>query len=279
MRKIFLISIMLLVLISIIGFGSALTIKDVSTDPSEVAPGEKVDVSIEFKNELDGDIEDIEVLFDLRNVPFAPESVSEIFIDILDEDDRETETITFFVEGDADAGIYKIPILINYLYEDVIKTKTATISVVINSEPSLSLNVDGVLIRNQKNEVNVRITNSGLNKAKFLEIEIGNGAYEIISSKKVYIGDLESDDFDTASFEIFLRDSSLVSFPITLRYKDSLNNAEVDNVILQAKVYSVEEAERLGIIQKSNSKTYFSIILVFLILFFGYRKIRKKKKK
>jgi hypothetical protein len=268
-----------LLFVNLIGIVSALTIRDVATSPSQVEPGKKIKIILEIKNNLDDDIKGVEISLDLNQVPFAPETSSEIFIDELDESERKNIEFELVAEADAEAGVYKIPIEIKYTVNEEEKTKTSTISATINSKPNLLLSIEEILIKNQKNKLEIRITNIGLNKAKLLEVELSLGNYNILGSNKVYIGDLESDDFDTASFDIFTKSSDTITLPVILKYRDSTNKEFKETEVLIQKVYSVDEAQELGLIEKSNLGFYIGVVIGVVILWIIYRKIRKRRKR
>ena len=265
---------------------SAITIKNVQTTPSQVEPGEKVSVKVEVENNLAYDVENVEVALQLDSVsggiPLSPATSSVDYKDAIDEDDDSYFEFDLIADADADAGVYKIPVLISFNEKDKTErqTKTFTISVTINSKPNLLLNLEDILLKNQKNKLSVRITNIGLSKAKFLEVELGPSAgYDILSSNRVYIGDLDSDDFDGVDFQVYLKSSGKVIIPVNLKYRDALNNEIVETKAIQAKVYSQEEAIELGLISKSTAMIYVYIVIALLVIWFIWRKWKKRKKK
>lgn len=261
---------------------SALTISDVSTSPNQVAPGADIDLIIEIENNLGDKAEDIEISLDLSNVPLAPRESSEKYLDKLKDDDEESFKFSLIAEADAEAGIYKIPVTIKYTIDDeekTEKTKNFTVSVNINARPDFIISAEGLFLKNQKNELEIQIINIGLSKAKLLEIELQpSGAYEILSSNRVYIGDLDSDDFDVAKFDIFLKGAGVVSFPLKLRYRDAANKQFSDSEVVSIKVYSQKEAAGLGLIEKSNVRLYFYIALGVVVVWFFWRRHKKRKK-
>ena len=77
--------------LAFVSMASALSIKDVSSSPDEIAPGEVATVSIKIENIFEEDVENVNVKVDLSEVPFAPyQSSSEEFLDELEEGDKET---------------------------------------------------------------------------------------------------------------------------------------------------------------------------------------------
>ena len=105
--------------------------------------------------------------------------------------------------------------------------------------------------------------------------------YEIISAKDVYIGNIDSDDYETADFEIYVDSdaSGDVKIPVHYEYMDSNNNKYYvdDNLIL--RLFTEEETEKYGNGQ-ANSKALYVIgaIVVVVLLFIGWRILRRKKR-
>ena len=93
-----------------------------------------------------------------------------------------------------------------------------------------------------------------------------------------YIGKIDSDDFDNVEYSIYVSPStpSLISFPITLKYRDSTNKEFEEQKEITLRVYSLKEAQERGFIKKPNYFIFMGIGIIILF-YFGYR-IRKKKK-
>ena len=208
--------------ICLIGFASALTITSVSTNPDTIAPGETSQIIITLKNNADIDIEDVSVNLDLTNVPFAPfESGSDFFTNEILESKTKQASFNLIALNDAKSGIYKIPVKISYTEDNVIKTQSSLISLMINSQPIIEVSVDdGLLLKGKENKVTFKIVNKGLADAKFLEIETkGSTSYNILSAEKIYVGDVDSDDFQTVDFQMFFSQNSLSKLDIPIIVK------------------------------------------------------------
>jgi len=267
------------ILLICISFASAVSITSTETNPSTIAPGKGFTLTIDLKNNLDEDVTNAGVSIDFANIPFSPESSSEKFIGDMDNNDKETVEFDLTANSDADAGTYKIPVQISYKIVNTTQTiqRTSFVSVIVNAKPELELSSDSILIIGQKNKLQVQITNKGLAKAKFLEVQLNAGSYDILSSDKVYIGDLNSNDYDTANFDIFLNGNSLI--PVTVTYTDFKNNQYSESKVLVVKSYTQKQAQELGLVTKSDTLTYIVIVVVVIIAYLIYRRIRKRKKK
>jgi len=262
---------------------SALVINSVSTSPSEIAPGEASFISIEIENNGNADIEEVSVSLNLKDTPFAPyDSASDVSFDEIRENREETAEFKIKALSDAESGTYKIPVEMKYTENTIEKTKTSLISISVNAKPIIGVSLeDGLLLKEKKNAVAIKIVNKGLSNVKFLEVEIGKGNYyTILSQKNVYIGDIDSNDFDTAEFKLIFKENSpsVINLPVKVIYKDALNNEYNEEFSLEVRVYTKEQAIQLGLLQKSNTRTYVIVIVVLIVLYIIYKKLKKRRK-
>lgn len=288
MKKIITLLILGIYLFSLINLGSALMITSVSTSPNEIAPGENSKISLSLKNNEDFDIEDVSTTLDFTNVPFAPyNSGSDYLISEILEGKTKSAEFEVVALNNAASGIYKIPVKIEYResgQEDGTpnKIKTSLISIMINSKPLLDIgSEDGLLLKNQINKVSIKIVNKGLSDAKFLEMNLnGNSYVNILSQSKVYIGDVDSNDFQTQEFEMFFKETSpsSISLPVSLTYKDISNKEYTESFDLQLKVYSKDQAKQLGLISQNYSGIIIVVIVLIVVVFFIIRAVVKRRR-
>ena len=273
-------------LMFVVQIASALTIKDVISTPSEFAPGETGKVELEIENELEEDTEDVVVSLDLTATPFAPyQSGADASIeDGVSKGDKETVSFNLIALADAEAGIYRIPVLITYTLDingSLPETRATFMSLTINSPPTLQLSYEGILIKGKKNKLDIRITNKGLTEAKLLNVNLADiDGLEFLSAKEIYVGDIESDDFDSVDFSVFVegRADSLVNLPITLTYRDALNKLIEEEINVVLKTYTEEEAIALGLRTKSKAMLYTIVVVILIVVWIIYRQIKKRRR-
>jgi len=278
---------MILISLSLI---QAITIKDVSSSPSEVAPGEVVSVSIEIENIFEYDIQNVNVKLDLsgENTPFAPyQSSSEKYLEELGYGDEEKFTFKLIVLPETESGIYKIPVEIGYENSEGNKTLKneliGLIGLIVNSKSELKTSLEDlvVLIKGKENEISIKIVNSGLGDAKFVFLTvIDSKGIKFLSEKEQYIGDIDSDDFDSVEYKVYIDAdaSGTINLPIILKYKDSTNKEYTETSTITLKTYSLKEAQELGLVEKQNYTLYI-IIGILVISYITYRIVRKRKLK
>lgn len=278
----------ILLVITLLNFASAVTIKDVSSSPSEVAPGETFSATLEIENIFSYDVANLNVKLDLSQSPFAPyQSSSEKFVDELQSDDEEKFTFKLIVLPETASGIYKLPVEITYEDDnEENKTKKETISLTVNSNPELKISLEDsvTLIKGKENEISIRVVNSGLADVKFVYLTIGDSmGVKILSEKEQYIGDIDSDDFDNVKYQSYISETSsnLVNLPVTLKYKDATNKEFTETKTISLRTYSQKEAQNLGLVAKPSYTLYIiaGIIIVGYSIYRWRRKRRLRKLK
>jgi len=274
---------------------SIITIEDVTSDPEEIGPGQTGKVTLKLTNLADSLLREVRVNLNLFTTyqlstsisevtkPFSPIGSSNEKV-LLKMDAKETEYVTFDLMADPDAtsAVYKIPVNIQY-YDEVGKnySKDAVISVIIGEEPDLIANIDDtdIYTSGSRGTIDVKFVNKGAGDVKFLYVTLQeNGAYKILSSNVEYVGNIDSDDFETADFEVYVETKEKsITIPVQLEYKDSSNKEYAKILELEMPLYSTKEAKKLGFIQGSSGTGFFLILMIVAVGVFIYW--RKKKKK
>ncbi len=253
--------------------------------PKMIKPGEISKVDINLKNLALTFIKEIKVTVDLDSVPFATiGSTNRKIIKQIDSDSNATVSFNLMAEPDADSGLYKVPIEIEFFDRlGTLYTKNETVGLIVGAEPDLSIIIDSSEIYSSKGtgEVTLKFTNKGVTDIKFMNIKLKDSEnYNILSPKEVYVGNIDSDDYETADFKLSLGriKGKEVVLPLLVEYRDANNNEYVEDVNVPLKLYSSSEAKAIGA-KKGSSKV--GIIIVLIIVgggFFFYRRWRKKKK-
>lgn len=289
MNKILLILVALLVCVNFVNAvdDANVQITKAITTPSSVEPGKVVSLLIEIENIGEVDAQDVFVKLGLEDIPFALNSGASVkSVGDLDEGDEETVTYSLTANNDVTSGTYQIPIEVIYSYEAddgndtkiVRETTEGFVSIIIAGKPSLIVNVDNSYgIIGQKGTVDIQFTNRGRGDIKFLTVNIKDiFGYDVLSNKQVYVGDVDSDDFETISFEImpFTDDPEL---EMEVQYEDFEGNKYNENYQVKLQTYTTNEARALGLIPPNNN-WIFGVVVVLIIIFFIVRKLRKKRK-
>jgi hypothetical protein len=252
---------------------SALLIDDTRVD--SISPGESGSIIISLENDGSSDLEDVSVSLDLTNLPFSTVGTSSVTLDKIEED--ESEDFYFEIRANSDAEIkdYNIPYIIEY--EDKERKGTIGIRVIAVSNLDFTSSLDNP-IEDEKSELTLRIINKGLGEVKFVTVRIYPEGYTLLSEDLVYIGNIDSDDFEDANFNIIINDRT-PDLIATIEYQDIDNKKYEENVIIPLTIYSQEKAIQLGLKTKNNTPTIIISLVILVILFFVYRSIRKRLRK
>ncbi|MCK5042418.1 MAG: COG1361 S-layer family protein [Candidatus Aenigmarchaeota archaeon] len=264
-----------------------INVVSIATKPAQFLPGQKGDADIVIKNTADSTLKNIKVTMDLSSatVPFAPLGKSTTYmINNMAGGEEETATFEIIATPEAISGIYKIPLTITFsdnVGNDY--TSSEIVSLIVGGTPDLLVNVEPekLFLSGTTGDIRVNIINKGLVDVKYVTVKIENtDNFELLSNDEIYIGNIDSDDFDSASFSIHISPSFSgdLSIPMTLTYMSANNDAfEVDET-LEMRVYTASEAQSLGLISKSSASTIYAAIVIVAVVYIGYRKYKKRKK-
>ena len=253
----------------------------VDADYITIYSGEQENLKIEIENNENFDIEDISFNLVLDTIPFTAVGSSERNIEDIDEDDDDSVSFKIKASTEIIPGDYNIPYLIKYINaeednQSFEKTGSFGIRVSAKTDIDFSVETKEAIVGNQ-DKLSLKIINKGLGEVKFVSIEIFPQGYELISSKSVYLGTIDSDDSDFASFDVIYKTEN-PSLSAKISYKDFDNNDQIKTINIPFNVYSKEKALELGIIKKSNVGTYSLAIGTLVLVWIIYRTIKKRKK-
>ena len=277
---------------SMISFASAIL---VDTNYITVYPGEEGKVSINVENNENFDIEDVSVSLVLStvsptgtvvSVPFAIIGSSTKDLDDLNEDDDDSASFTLRASNDAKSGDYNIPYVVAYTKEgDINQSKSeGTFSIRVSAETDLDFGADvkGATIDSaivgQKGKITLEIINKGLGDLKSMSVDITPQGYDLISQKKVFVGTVSAEDSDSVSFDVLFT-SKNPTLNAVVTFKDSENQDQTKTITIPLKAYTQQEALDLGLIQKSRTGLYITVVVVLIIIWIVWRRISKARKK
>lgn len=261
-----------------------LSIASINTQ-NMIVPGKVSKVDINLKNLALTFIKEIKVKLNLDGVPLATiGSTNRKIIKEMAADTNATVSFNLMAEPDADSKLYKVPIEIEFY--DRLGTrysKNETVGLIIGDEPDLSIIIDSSEIYSSRGtgEVTIKFTNKGVTDIKFMNVELEESDnYEILSTKEVYVGNIDSDDYETADFKLTLNNvkGSEVILPLLVEYKDANNNEYSKKIELPLKLYSASEAKAAGLKKGNNAVGVVIVIVIVAVGFLIYRRWRRKKK-
>jgi len=252
---------------------SILSVESSITEPEIIKPGDNAKLKLKLKNSADSIIQDIKVKLDLSSVPFATigSTNEKSFYQMGSKEETEIE-FNLVAESDASSKVYKIPIDLRYSdYLGNNYVKNTSFGVLVGASPELVAILESSDIYKAKSKGNIvfKFINKGLAKIKFLNVKIGNNNdFELLSPSEVYVGNIDSDDYETFESKIYLKDTKKerIIFPLALEYYDSNNKKYSEEVKLELKLFSEKEAKEIGL---SKENKYVGVVITILIVVVG----------
>ena len=169
------------------------------------------------------------------------------------------------------------------------KTKTVTINVKTGGSPDMLtiLEDSDVFLPNSKGEATMGIINKGKLDIKFMTVTLQPSEdYEILSPDKLYIGELDSDDSDSAEFTLYMNAGKklmgveIITLPVKFEYSDANYKQYTEQRNIPLKVYSSTDAKKYGLVQTSSGVMYFVGLMIFIAIgYFGWKWWKKRNKK
>lgn len=254
--------------------------------PEKAAPGSTNQMQLNLENLGSGQLKNIQVSLDTssENLPLATSGSSQKNIASIDSASVETLNYSLSIDESAENGVYKLPIQINFENEAGTSfEQQTTTGINVGGEPQLDvdLNTEEAITEGTR-ELTFRLVNKGHGSADFVSMEIQeNENIEVIGSDDVYIGSMDSDDFQTASFDVHIEaetesvNINEIKMPVKLEYTDQ-NGEQSSTKTVLAEFYTREDVQRYGL---DSGGSPLPLIAVLLLLVGGgvYYWRRKRK--
>lgn len=251
-----------------------------SANAESVAPGAQGEIRLELENTFNDDVEDVSLQLQLENLPFIPIGSSEQSVEEIKNDDDETFIFILKAAPEAAPGDYEIPYTISYRFQNEVqpRIKTGSLGMRVVANPQLTFSISAeVPVVDTQSRMTLRITNKGFSDARFVSVRLLEEDYALLSDSEVYIGTVDSDDFENADFEvIFTKENPAVR--AIVEYTDFENRKKIEEIELPLTVYTQERAIELGIIKKSQTAFYVGIVIAVILLIIFWRAFRRRQR-
>lgn len=257
-------------------FVSAVVVQGVQA-PS-LTPGKESSIIVSIKNTFNEDVEDLSFGFLFTGTNFIAVGGSEESTDELREGRDEDFSFRIKPSYDVKPGDYEIPYEISYTQDDERFVKKGSIGVHVAGVPEIRTSVEVVTpVVGMNDQLTLRIINDGLADARFVSVSVAGEGMTLLSDEEVYIGSVDSDDFETATFDVrYVRERAVLV--ATISYRDIDNNRLTEEARLPVTVYTREEAISRGIITQSYVPYYIGFVIVLIVIWFVWRTIRKRRR-
>ena len=261
-----------------------LIIKSVTTDPDLAVPGLTTNVTVLLENQLPERVKEVKVKLDLTSdLPFAPfGSASEISIPDFAGSSEQAVVFKIITKPNAVADVYKIPISVTFKDQDDNKfNKTTITGVRVGSEPEILALVDkSNIVGKTSGVVTIKLVNNGLSDLRFVVVSLEpTNQIDVLSSNSLYLGEIESDDFETADFNIKVKEdeNGRVNLPVKISFRDASNQQFQMDKPVSLRLLTNDEAKQLGLTSGGEFPWLIVVIIVAGIALWWF-KLRKKKR-
>jgi len=249
--------------IDVTGSTISLGLASVDFTPETIAPGSTGELSITLQNNADIKVTSGTISLGLSDLDIVPVSGSNIrrFPEI-PSGDSHTFTFKLAPSPSMAPGIYKIPVTVAYKDQTGASySQDGFVGMSVGADPELLIYVEQSSVDSKtfEGEVVVKFVNKGLTGVKLLEMEVLPSDKVTVTSEssKIYIGNIDVDDYESGNFNVKLTDDA-ASLPIRISYRDALNRPYEQRVDLKLMTSNANG--------DSSSRWY---IWVFVIVIIG----------
>ena len=267
--------------------GSNIILESSNYEPAPAEPGKYLDVYVVVKNAGTKEIKNFYVAID-PSYPFylmGSESGAE-FIDQMSPGREKLIDFRVMVDDQALSGSYKLDIKVckDKFCEKDIKKIFTSISVNTGGKPKLEIGIDDyeVFTPGTLGEVIITAVNKGKLGIQFLTIDmLDTEEYDIISAPRKYLGELQTDDFERETYQIYvnpnIKNSKEVNILLNIEYSDDNYKTYQTQKEVKFNVYTKNDAQKIGLIKSSSLGTKAILFLILAVI--GYKWMRKRKKR
>jgi hypothetical protein len=284
--------------VSVQSRGAVLAINQIKTEPEKIVPGTETKVTFVLENLADNSLMDIKLNLGIltevtsatsvtfRELPFTPiGSGNEQTLKGLQSGQKAEIAFNIFTDADAASKVYKVPYTLTYSDSSGADfAREGIVGWLVESEPDITVNIDKteVYSAGAKGAIEIKLVNKGFSDIKFLDVKLAEGnGFTLLSNPEVYIGKLDSDDYETASYTLMVGKDAKdkITLPLHVEYRDANGQLFVKDLPLELKLFSGAELK-----QRTNGKSspiglLVTIAILAIVGIVIYRKIKKSKKK
>lgn len=236
--------------------------------PERVEPGSSAEMTLTLENLADSTFRNIDVSLDFEQLPVAPRETSRKRVSSVGAEDSEQVTFTLDVDEDADNQLHTLPVTIDYQNQAGTELSTTeTTGVNIGGYPNIDVGVESSDIRTAgRGEVTFRILNRGEGQARFAELNVENSdRYQVLSESSVYLGSMIADDYQTATFDIYVEEGEgNLEIPVTVEYRDGEGD-QLSEFNVERTLYSGDELSKYNTESRGSLGALIGIAALVLV--------------
>jgi len=253
------------------------TLEIIDAEYGIIYPGDSATLTLEIRNIGNGKARNIRALYANSSGAILPSGSAVAYVESLEPGKTKMVDIPISIMGDAEAGSYSVNVVVSYEDEDGTPQTELARSIGLGVQSNIELKTyfdNGRVIQNIPSEVVISIANTGPSTAQYLEVMPTSKSGFKVTPEVIYIGNLESDDFDTAEFEITSANAGDQQLELQLVYKDKFNNEQM--VTRKIGITALTPKEAAAFEQRSLAPYFLLLILIGVGIWYWRR--RKKQK-
>ncbi len=256
-----------------------LTITSVATQPEQLIQGKPSVLKLEITNFGTSDALNVRARLNATDSFMPYGSAIEGFVPSIRPNGKAAAELSIITNPTTKSGLYRIPAVITYSDSSGKNyTVSQSFGVAVGTQANLTASIlnSDLLKTGVKRKVTIEIINNGLADIKFLSATLAKSdSYEILSPDLIYIGDIDSGDSDSVSYDVFFKKPAALLLDV--QYTDPFNNQRQQQIEVPVRIYSSNETRSFGL-EKSNGKGIIIVIVIVLVGLFAYRKLHHRKK-
>ena len=250
---------------------STINVENVSVVPAKLTPGQNGRISIHIVSESPNYLKDFKVRIDPgSDVPFAVVNGTNerLFsnVDPFQSFDVPFDVVAF---PSAQTGVYKLPVSVSYSDKlGATYTINQVTGIVVASDPNIEVSAESTDLTQAgaSGKVLLRIMNRGLSGIKLLQVRLldSSGQYAVLSAPLQYIGTINSDDYETAEYKVYVFPNA--TKPLVLRaevsYDDASNNAYSQSYRPALALFAKSDALLYGLATTTDNTLVYGIVFI-----------------
>ncbi len=205
----------------------------VSSNNSEVEPGEVFKIAVDFENVGDNGLKWLKLMLNPEDKALVPLSSERVFKDIPQGSINESE-FWFSLEKEADIKNYPIDLLLDYMDERGVEyNETKLVGIVAAGRANLDIakktTEPARIIENEPFILTVKIENTGTGDAKGVTARLES---ELDGDTLAYLGEIKKDDYSNAIFTLDAAKSGKKNGTLNISYEDDFGKHEIQKEII-----------------------------------------------
>lgn len=262
-------------MIEVITQNPVLSVSSVKTIPDSAQAGGEVMVDITLENLADNYLKTIVATLSTAGTPFAPlDSTTERTIKLLESGKTSVVSYRLAVDSTAESQVHQLSLKLTYLDQTGHNfSKNLSVGIKVNNPPKYVLNLEETEVyeNNQKGKIILSFSNIGSGDIHFVQMHFKDSpGLHLVSSPTVYLGNLESDDFQTAEYRVYSDTTEKeVNVNVEVTFTDEYNQEHTKTHQIPLRLYTTEEAVKYGIAtaQGGNSFVVWFIVGILALMF------------